>query len=359
MTNSEELISLWLSISRTTGTSQSNISKLAKENDFDPYVVLDKLHDLKTRKPQITLASRDEAEKILEKIDKDTKIIIPSSPEYPEQLLDLDDPPLILYIKGKGSLQFSNGISMVGSRCANNYGISAALDLSANLAKIGLPIISGLARGIDTCAHKGALEAKGFTIAVLGSGIDFCYPPENNKLWQMILDRGGLIISEYPGKTPPLSYNFPYRNRIIAALSKATIVVQASLNSGAIITADLAAYLGRQVMAVPGPIDHRQSEGTLELISNGATLVRHPQDVLDALGVFLSEKQLRKLQKTSSINKIEKKIINFLRDKGGSDTEGVLNMLSLPPGEIVATLTTLELKGLVRRLPNLIWTAVK
>ncbi|MBQ7528732.1 DNA-processing protein DprA, partial [bacterium] len=289
------------------------------------------------------------------RVGKDTKLITPSSPEYPEQLLDLDDPPLVLYTKGQGNLQFSNGISIVGSRCANNYGISVALDLSANLAKIGLPIISGLARGIDTCAHKGALEAKGFTVAVLGCGINFCYPSENKRLWHAILDRGGMIISEYPDKTQPLPYHFPYRNRVIAALSRATVVVQASLNSGAMITADLTSQLGRQVMAVPGPINHRQSEGTLELISNGATLVRTSKDVLDGLGIILTDKQIKRLQNSPPINETERKILFFLKDKDGSDTESILEELSLPPGEVISILTTLELKGLIRRLPNLLW----
>ena len=185
----------------------------------------------------------------------------------------------------------------------------------------------------------------------MGCGIDLCYPPENFKLRAAIEERG-LLISEYPALVEPAPFRFPYRNRLIAALARGTLVVQASHKSGAMITADWAANLGRSVMAVPGAVDSLQSQGPLELISQGAALVRHSQDVLDALGVFVEE-----LPPTSSwsLGEEEERLLKILGSQGKS-TEELAQLSQAPLGWVIATINKLELAGLARRWPDLTWS---
>lgn len=207
------------------------------------------------------------------------------SNEYPEQLRNIYDAPLKLYVLGNKVLLKQKGIAIVGSRKATEYGKKVALQLSKKLSENGINIISGLALGIDTCAHLGTLQQNniGKTIAVLGSGLDEIYPKQNIKLAKNIIENGGCIITEYPLGTKPEKLNFPQRNRIISGLSKGVVVVEASEKSGSLITSEFALEQGREVFAVPGNILNFTSVGTNNLIKQGAKLVTNYMDILEEI----------------------------------------------------------------------------
>ena len=202
---------------------------------------------------------------------------------YPNKLKLIYDPPELLYCLGDIRLLNEPSIAIVGTRNASNYGKRIAYNLSQELSKRGVTIISGLASGIDSYAHEGAFKNVGKTIAVLGSGIDIIYPKENEDLYKSIIKNGGLIVSEFPLGTKPEKDNFPKRNRIISGLSDGVVVVEAKKKSGALITADLALEQGRSVFAVPGNIDSQNSEGTNNLIKEGAVPVTSYLDILIAI----------------------------------------------------------------------------
>ncbi|UCB57420.1 MAG: DNA-processing protein DprA [Candidatus Omnitrophota bacterium] len=202
--------------------------------------------------------------------------------EYPANLRYIYSPPLALYVKGNILAEDSIALAIVGSRKASYYGLKNAESLGFKLASQGITIISGLARGIDTAAHRGALAAGGRTIAVLGSGLNIIYPRQNKGLAEEI-SKNGAVISEYAQDTPPLRQNFPRRNRIISGLSLGVVVVEAAKRSGALITADFALEQGREVFALPGKIDSFTSAGTHELIKDGAKLVESTEDIIEEL----------------------------------------------------------------------------
>jgi len=208
--------------------------------------------------------------------------------QYPPNLKNIPDPPLILYIKGKLVEEDRNSIAIVGTRRPSTYGRSVAEKLSSELATRGLGIVSGLARGIDTLAHRGALSAGGRTIAVMGCGLDVVYPRENRRLLREIEARG-VVCSEFPFGTHPEPGNFPVRNRIISGISLGTLVVEADERSGALITAKLALEQGREVFAIPGNITSRNSLGTNYLIKRGAKLVQQWEDVVEELPLPIRE----------------------------------------------------------------------
>ena len=200
---------------------------------------------------------------------------------YPERLRNIDDPPKELYCLGNLELlNYKNNIAMIGSRNCSSYGERAAKDFAYNLAKEGICIVSGLAKGIDSFSHIGALNAKGKTIAVLGSGLDNIYPKENIKLVEEIINNNGLVISEYPLGTKPLKYHFPARNRIISGLSDSVLVVESRKNSGTNITVDFALEQGKDVFVIPGNIYSKTSDGTNFLITEGAVPVLSYRDIL-------------------------------------------------------------------------------
>ena len=202
---------------------------------------------------------------------------------YPNSLKNIYDPPILLYLKGNIDLIYEKSISIIGCRMCSSYGKVVTKKFAYNLAKKNITIISGLARGIDTYAHIGALEANGNTIAVLGSGIDVIYPKENENLYNSIIKNNGLIISEYIIGTKPIPINFPKRNRIISALSSGVLVTEAKIRSGSFITVDFALEQGKEIFAVPGNINSVNSEGTNSLIKQGAKLVTSVDDILDEL----------------------------------------------------------------------------
>ena len=211
------------------------------------------------------------------------RLLVLGDADYPQPLLQTADPPLVLFAQGPAGVLARPLLSVVGSRHPTAQGRDNARDFSAELSRRGLVVVSGLAQGIDAAAHEGALAAGAPTVAVVGTGPDTVFPPAHRGLLQRILDGGGLLLSEYVPGTPPLAQNFPQRNRIIAGLGLGTLVVEAALRSGSLITARLAAEAGREVFAIPGSIHAPQSRGCHALIRQGAKLVESAQDVFDEL----------------------------------------------------------------------------
>ena len=212
--------------------------------------------------------------------DFGARVITQADSLFPRALREIYNPPIVLYVRGTLTERDHHAVGIVGSRKTSHYGLSCAKKLAYQIAYSGVTVVSGLARGIDTAAHQGALAAKGRTVAVIGSGLLELYPPENAGLAEKIA-ASGAVLSEYPMRFPPSPQNFPYRNRIVAGWGTGLLVVEAGLNSGALITANQAAECGRQVYAVPGPIDRPTSAGSNRLIQQGAKLVTSAADVLE------------------------------------------------------------------------------
>ncbi|MBC7869976.1 MAG: DNA-protecting protein DprA [Chitinophagaceae bacterium] len=272
--------------------------------------------------------------------------------DYPTTLKAIDDAPAVLYIRGVLTPTDDLALSVVGTRKATQYGRDVAHDLSKRLAQQGITIISGLAQGIDSAAHLGALAGGGRTIAILGCGVDVIYPRENRELAQKIIADGALV-SEFPIGTQPISSNFPRRNRIVSGMALGVLVIEAPEGSGALITAELAAEQGREVFAVPGNILNPMSRGTNRLIQDGAKLVMQAEDILNELSVAYTNTQTR--EKTEQIipaNATEAAILNVLNaDPIHIDDIARLCSLSIP--ELSSTLTILELKGLAQMVGHM------
>lgn len=266
---------------------------------------------------------------------------------YPAPLREINDPPPILYIRGQLLPQDRRALAIVGTRKPSRYGYEAAKDLSGRLAAQGVTIISGMALGIDSAAHRGAIEAGGRTIAVLGCGIDILYPSDNYKLAQQIL-KNGAIISEFPLGTKPLGTNFPRRNRIVSGLSLGVMVAEAPESSGALITASLAAEQGREVFAIPANIYNQTGRGCNRLLQDGAKLVMSEKDVLEEFNIAFEHAETR--QETRQIapaNDIEAQIIELLEVEP-IHIDDIVRRSNLPAAQVSSTLTILELKGLAK-----------
>jgi len=270
---------------------------------------------------------------------------------YPSALRAVPLPPPFLFVRGALTAEDALAIAIVGSRHPSPYGVRTATRLAADLAARGVTVVSGFARGIDTAAHRGALEAAGRTVAVLGSGVDAVYPPENRGLVGAVT-RQGAIVSEFPMGTPPLSEHFPRRNRVIAGLALGTAVVEAAEKSGALITAGCAGEFGREVFAVPGNVTSPVSDGTNRLIQDGAKLVRGWEDVVSEL----PEVWRRALRPVAAVARPavegpEGALLDLLSDEP-VPIDTLIRGSGLPSGQVAALLVTLELKGLVRQLPG-------
>jgi len=279
---------------------------------------------------------------------------------YPAQLDRLFAPPTELWTRGPLELDTPRAVAIVGTRTATGYGRRVAHDLAFDLAGAGWTVVSGLARGIDSAAHRGALGAGGTTIAVLGCGIDQVYPARNRGLREEIA-RSGLLVTEYEPGTPPLKHHFPKRNRIIAALARAVVVVQAGERSGALITADLALELGKEVLAVPGPIDQPGSRGVNRLLRDGAGLVESAADVLVALDDLPGIGATRAAQTLLFAESPEARAgaagrsparLEDLLAAGPAGAEELAGAAGLRVGEALSELGRLELAGCVRSLPG-------
>lgn len=292
--------------------------------------------------------------------DLGCRIITFNDPEYPSLLRHIHDPPPYLYVRGRLAT-LENGIAVVGARKASGYGMAAARRLAGELSMMGWTIVSGMARGIDTSAHKGALDGAGPTVAAMGSGFAEIYPPENRVLFDRICEQGA-VISEFPVQEPPNAYNFPARNRIISGMTLGTVVVEASSRSGSLITARLAAEQGREVFAVPGSIHSHTSEGTHNLLKQGAKLVTTAEDIIEEFPRF----QCRTIKHgTAAADAATRGPAGAFADLT-PDQAGVLKMIDAYPvhiddlcrragmdiGRLSGLLLNLELKGLIYQRPG-------
>ena len=283
-------------------------------------------------------------------------VVTQSDPEYPESLRQIYDPPVVLYVKGGLSAKDKNAVAMVGSRMTTHYGIETARKLAYQLAYLGITVVSGGARGIDTAAHQGALSGKGRTIAVLGTGINLVTPPENVKLFEQIAANGALI-TQFPFNRPADKQSFPIRNRIVAGMTLGTVVVEANLTSGALITANFATEYGRQVFAVPGRIDSPRSKGCHDLIKKGAKLCEGAEDILSEFEyLFPPSNRLPSPSQTGvlpalELGEHEQKVYDHLsHEEIGIDD--VIRKSGLPSSAVSVALLSLEMKRLVRQLPG-------
>ena len=287
-------------------------------------------------------------------------------PRYPTMLKRVYDPPPVLYVRGTLGSEDTLSVAIVGSRRCSIYGQEQASRLAHLLAASGFTIVSGLARGIDTAAHQGALAAEGRTIAVQGCGLANVFPPENVKLFELI-SQSGACLSELPLRYEPLRENFPPRNRIIAGLSLGTIVIEAGLRSGALITAQTALESNREVMAVPGKVDSPLSKGPHQLIKQGAKLIESVDDVMEALGYVGDQlKEYTALAAKEAAEKVETPLFEpahfNLKDherriyetlgREPLHSDQVIAETTLPAGAVHAGLVSLRLKGLIRHLPG-------
>ncbi len=280
-------------------------------------------------------------------------IITETHAEYPRALREIPDPPGLLFIRGALKPADALGIGIVGTRHGTAYGLRQAERLAASLARAGLTIISGLARGIDAAAHRGALEAGGRTLGILASGVMNIYPPEHDKLADLVAANGALI-SEQPPHSAPLPGTFPQRNRIISGMSLGVIVVEAAERSGALITARHAMEQSREVFAVPGNVDSRASRGCHRLLRDGAILVESADDVLEQLGPLVEAAPRddgRKVHHPAELllNDMEQKILDVIRCEATTVDEIVVGS-GLPIPQVLATLSVLEMRHLIRRL---------
>ncbi|AEH45445.1 DNA protecting protein DprA [Thermodesulfatator indicus DSM 15286] len=267
------------------------------------------------------------------------KVISFFDEDYPPLLREISDPPPILYVLG--NLPQKTGLAVVGSRRATSYGREVCRKWVSVLARAGIPIVSGLALGIDSMAHEAAVKENAPTYAVLGCGLDVNYPASNSWLRREIIAKGGGLITEFPLGTKPRPGNFPIRNRLISGLSAAVLVIEADLKSGSLITARLAAEQGREVLAVPGPVYSSQSRGTHALIRDGALLVDHPEQVLEIFSLsFLNERE------ELTLSEEEAKVLNCFEGEPLEFDELILKT-GLEVDKLLQILTNLELEGLI------------
>ena len=275
---------------------------------------------------------------------------------YPHRLKEIDQPPPVLYLRGSLLPEDEWAVAIVGTRRVTAYGRQVAEELASALARNGVAVVSGLARGIDSIAHQAAVNAGGRTIAVMGTGVDKIYPPENSRLAEQILQQGALVSDYAPG-TPPDGVNFPPRNRIISGLSLAVVIVEAGLTSGALITAAFAAEQGREVFAIPGNIHAPQSQGTNRLILDGAIPLLNPQQVLEALNLTMVTEH-RAARKVLPTDPIEKQVFQVLSAEP-LHVDEIRMRTDMPIEQVSATLALMELKGMVRQVGGMNYVAVR
>jgi DNA processing protein len=274
---------------------------------------------------------------------------------YPTRLRDVDNAPPVLYLRGTITPDDDWAVAIVGTRRATSYGRQVTEGIARELAHNGVTVVSGMARGIDGVAHRAALDAGGRTLAVLGSGVDRIYPPEHRRLAEEIVAQGALV-SDYPPGTPPEGRNFPPRNRIIAGLSLATVVVEAGRRSGALITSDFALEQGREVFAVPGNVMAPQSRGPNRLIQQGAHPLLDPKEILETLELSMLTEQ-RQARTVLPSNPSEAQIFDVLGYES-LHVDEIQVQTGMPIEEVTATLAMMELKGMVRKIGGMRYMAV-
>jgi DNA processing protein len=292
---------------------------------------------------------------------RDVAILLAGSAGYPPLLSRIDDPPGVLFVRGSIEPTDSLAVAIVGARHATSYGRKIAWQLAGSLARAGYTVVSGLARGIDAAAHRGAIDAGGRTIAVLGGGVLEVYPPEHADLADEIVSHGAVIGEAHP-LLPPFPGCFPQRNRIVSGLSLGVVVVEASERSGALITARLAGEQGREVFAVPGPVDSRMSRGCHHLIRDGARLVQGIDDILEELGPLFETATTadgRAVQSPAELrlDDVERRVLDGLDGilgggQAAADIDELVAESGLAASQVLATLGVLEMRRIVRRLPG-------
>ena len=299
------------------------------------------------------------------------EIVTPADETYPRMLRDAPGAPLALYVKGDVKALAKPMVAMIGTRRATAYGRDLANRLSYDLCKAGWGIVSGLALGIDGEAHRGALEAGGVTVGVIGSGLDCFYPEENRELAREMVKKGGAVVSEFPFGRPPDRDTFPIRNHVVAALARGVVAVEAPERSGTLITTGIAADLGRTVMAVPARVDNRMSSGCLKLIREGAILVRNADDILEALSELLPRRGLEtedarhEGSASSSVSRlksstdpdtppysVEEALVMLHVDAEGVTIDELVRKTKLSVDRVNALAMSLRLKGFIRFLPG-------
>src|SRR5258708_30788430 len=283
-------------------------------------------------------------------------ILTQTDEDYPELLRQIYDPPIVLYVSGQLTSKDKNAVAMVGSRQTTHYGLEAARKLAYQLAYVGVTVVSGAARGIDTASHQGALSAKGRTVAVLGTGINIIFPPENRELFERIAANGA-VITQFPFNRQADKQSFPIRNRIVAGMTLGTVVVEANLTSGALITSHFAPEHRRHVFAVPGRIDSPRSKGCHDLIKNGAKLCEDAADILSEFEyLFPASNRPRSAADTGTLPALElsendQKVYATL-DHEEIGIDDVIRKRSLPSSSVSVALHSLEMKRMVRQLPG-------
>ncbi len=363
----------WLALALTPGLGPTRIKKLIEHFGTAERVFQASLTELEAVGMRAVSAQSIATGKSLElaqqecgkAVEARARIISLSDPEYPARLKEIYDPPVALFVKGSVEVLAQPGIAMVGTRHPTPYGSGMAERLSTDLASRGLLIISGLARGVDTASHRGAVAAKGKTVAVLGTGIDVMYPKENTRLAEQIVALGGALITEFPVGTSPTPQNFPIRNRIISGMSAGVLVVEAAEYSGTRITSRCALEQNRDVYAVPGNVTNKNSWGPNTLIKQGAKLVATwedvweelPADVQAALSAMQNESpapETASLFPDEATSPHEKKILTLLKADESTHIDQLVELLEneMSSSEIFAALFELELNGKVRQLPG-------
>jgi DNA processing protein len=363
----------WLALALTPGLGPTRIKKLIEHCGTADRVFQASLTELEATGMRAVSAqsiatgnSLDLAQRECAKAgEAGARVISLGDPEYPPRLKEIYDPPVILFVKGSVEVLAQPGIAMVGTRHPTPYGTGMAERLGTDLAGRGLVIISGLARGVDTSSHRGAIAAKGKTIAVFGTGIDVMYPKENTRLAEQIVALGGALISEFPVGTHPAPQNFPIRNRIISGMSVGVLVVEAAEYSGTRITSRLALEQNRDVYAVPGNVTNKNSWGPNTLIKQGAKLVATWEDVWEelpseiqaALGLGQNESpeaETASLFPDEVSSPHEKKILRLIKPDESTHIDQLVELLEneMSPSEIFAALFELELSGKIRQLPG-------
>ncbi len=362
----------WIALNMTPGVGPRVATKLLEafgspENVF--HARRKQLESLRIKPETIeSIISRALFERAAVELERVKKIggdiLLLDDGSYPAMLREIADPPITLYVRGKWEECLTQPcVAVIGSRLCSTYGTNAAEMLSRDLASRGICIISGLARGIDTVAHRGAIRGNGKTVGVLGTGIDGAYPKENTRLIKEILDSGGAVVSQFPLGTPPLKDNFPYRNRIISGLSLGVLIVEASERSGSLITARLAMEQNREVMAIPGNITSANSYGTNYLIKSGAKLVQQWQDVVAELpseigAAILPPKIDEELESGGNeipppdLSENEQKVWSLLSYDGPLQIDVLLESSGLSFGELNTALVALDIRDLIRVLPG-------
>jgi DNA processing protein len=305
----------------------------------------------------IQMRNQVDLDAIWEQIQKQNiKVLNWQDDNYPVRLKEINQSPPIIFIKGSFEPDDAWAIAIVGTRRVTAYGRQVAEELGAFLGRNKVTVVSGLARGTDAVAHLAALKAGGRTLAIMGCGVDCIYPPEHHQLAEQIIANGGLI-SDYPVGTPPEGINFPPRNRIISGLSLATVIIEASEESGALITANFAAEQGREVFAVPGNIYALQSKGTNQLILQGARPYLGPQDILEALNLTMvsQQQEARKVLPTDTLEASILQIINY----EPIHVDDICTQLNIPIEKLSAALAMMELKGIVKQLGGMNYVAIR